>query len=260
MFRETSRLFSQVGEEPSGYALLAFGGAGPMLGCLLAETMGMDAVIIPQTPGVLAALGGLLADLRSDFVRVVFLDVGPGSPGALREALHDLAGEARSWLFDGQGYEGEASLSVSADMRYRGQSYEIETPLDAAAVESGDTAAILAAFHAEHERIFGHADPRAVVQLVNLRLVISGSTPKPAVRRIARATSPASPLKVVAAWFDGTEHQTPVYARAGLYAGQRIAAPAILGQDDTTTVVPPGFVIEVDDYGNLVIASTTAEN
>ncbi len=85
MYREVSRLFSQVGEEPSGYALLAFGGAGPMMGCLLAEAMGMETVIIPETPGVLAALGGLLADLRSDFVRVTFLDVDAATMPAIGE-------------------------------------------------------------------------------------------------------------------------------------------------------------------------------
>lgn len=105
MYREVSRLFSQVGEEPSGYALLAFGGAGPMMGCLLAEAMGMDTVIVPETPGVLAALGGLLADLRSDFVRVTFLDIDATTMPAIGQALAGLVAEARDWLHDGQGYE-----------------------------------------------------------------------------------------------------------------------------------------------------------
>jgi N-methylhydantoinase A len=259
MYAEVSALTSRFGIDPREFHLFAFGGAGAMLACFLARELNMKGVVVPPTPGVVSALGGLIADLKNDFIRTLYVDIDEAGAASLPAPYAELKATALAWL-DRQGYDGEATLTASADMRYRGQSYEIETPLDADAVESADTAAILAAFHAEHERIFGHADPQATVQLVNLRLVISGATPKPAIRGIAVATSPASPLMVVPAWFDGVEHQTPIYARADLLAGQHITAPAIVGQDDTTTVVPPGFSIEVDAYGNLVIASTAAEN
>lgn len=258
MYRETSRLFSQVGEEPSGYALLAFGGAGPMMGCLLADAMGMDAVIVPQTPGVLAALGGLLADLRSDFVRVAFFDVEPGGMPALSRMLAELAAEARDWLHVGQGYDGEALLAISADMRYRGQSYEIETRLDESWIANGDHAAIAAAFHRRHAEIYDHADEKAQVQLVALRVVIAGLTPKPAFpeRAVTRAEAAAGRTAIVT--HRGEAIEAGLFRRDALARGSRFSGPAVILQDDTTTWVPPGFAGEVDGYGNLILRRSKA--
>jgi N-methylhydantoinase A len=256
MFREVSRLYSQMGEEPSGYALLAFGGAGPMLGCLLAEAMGMRAVIVPETPGVLAALGGLLADLRSDFVRVVFLDVDAASMTSLAQACEILTGEARAWLRGSQGHAGEAALTVSADMRYRGQSYEIETSLDPAAIQKGDHAAIAAAFHARHGEIYGHADEIAAVQIVALRVVIAGLTPKPAFPQREASPVDVAMRRTVTVTHRGAEVAAALYARSDLPPGSRFAGPAVIVQDDATTWAPPGFAGEVDAYGNLILRRT----
>jgi N-methylhydantoinase A len=253
MFREVSRLFSQAGEEPSGHALLAFGGAGPMLGGLLAEAMGMSTVIVPETPGVLAALGGLLADLRSDFVRVVFLDVGAVSMPALAGACQSLADEARAWLRGSQGHAGEAALTISGDMRYRGQSYEIETPLDPAWIAKGDHAAIAAAFHARHAEIYGHADEKAEAQIVALRVVIAGLTPKPIFPRRETPLIDIAPQRAVTVTHRGEAIAAALYDRRDLPPGGRLAGPAVVVQDDATTWVPPGFAGEVDAYGNLIL-------
>jgi N-methylhydantoinase A len=253
MYREVSRLFSQVGEEPSGYALLAFGGAGPMLGCLLAEEMGIDAVIIPRTPGVLAALGGLLADLRSDFVRVVFLDVAPAAMPALQAAFLALAEEARAWLRGSQGHAGEGLLTVLAHMRYRGQSYEIEVPLEPAWMTDPAPGRIAAAFHARHAEIYGHADEKAAVQLVALRVVITGIIPKPEFPASETPESaPAADTHVPVAHRGGTV-QAALFRRAALSPGARFAGPAVVVQDDTTSWVPPGFAGTVDAFGNLIL-------
>ena len=253
MYREISRLFSQVGEEPSGYALLAFGGAGPMLGCLVAEAIGMGAVIIPETPGVLAALGGLLADLRSDFVRVVFLDMTTEAMGTLARAFEGLTAEARDWLHGSQGHSGEAALTISGDMRYRGQSYEIETPLEAAWIIAGDQAAITAAFHAKHAEIYGHADDKAAVQIVALRVVIAGRTPKPAFPQLEVKPIEARPGRTVRVTHRGAAVDAGLFERRDLKPGSRFAGPAVVIQDDATTWVTPGFRGEVDAYGNLIL-------
>ena len=94
--------------------------------------------------------------------------------------------------------------------------------------------------------------------MVNLRLVISGATPKPQMQRLARAAAPALPRMQVGAWFDGREWPTAVYHREDLRAGHQFEGPAIVAQDDTTTVVPPGFVVAVDGFGNLVITGKAA--
>jgi N-methylhydantoinase A len=254
MYREVSRLFSQVGEEPSGYALLAFGGAGPMLGCLLAEAMGMETVIVPETPGVLAALGGLLADLRSDFVRVVFLDVDATTMPAIGQALAGLVGEARNWLHGSQGHEGEATLTVSGDMRYRGQSYEIETPIAESWITEGNDKAIIDAFHARHAEIYGHADEKAQVQLVALRVVIAGKTPKPSFSERIVAATDVAPQETVTVSHRGSEIAAGLFRRRDLKPGSRFAGPAVIIQDDTTTWAPPGFTGKVDGYGNLILS------
>ncbi len=254
MYREVSRLFSQVGEEPSGYALLAFGGAGPMLGCLLAEAMGMETVIVPETPGVLAALGGLLADLRSDFVRVVFLDVDATTMPAIGQALTGLVAEARSWLHGSQGHEGEATLTVSGDMRYRGQSYEIETPIAERWIAEGNDKAIIDAFHARHAEIYGHADEKAQVQLVALRVVIAGKTPKPSFAERIVAATDVAPQETVTVSHRGGEIAAGLFQRRDLKPGSRFAGPAVIIQDDTTTWAPPGFTGQVDGYGNLILS------
>ena len=252
MYREVSRLFAQVGEEPSAYALLAFGGAGPMLGCLLAEEMGMEAVIIPATPGVLAALGGLLADLRSDFVRVVFADVSPASQATLQAVLSELSAEAHAWL-QAQGHAGAVTLSVSADLRYRGQSYELEVPLQSGWITGGQPEAIARAFHARHAEVYGHADEKAPVHLVALRVVIAGVTPKPAFPVQEAPPKDVAPPTHISVAHRGGEVQAGLYRRAELQPGSRFQGPAVVAQDDTTSWVPPGFSGSVDAHGSLIL-------
>lgn len=256
MYAEVSGLISRFGIDPRGFHLFAFGGAGAMLACFLARELDMAGVVVPPRPGVVSALGGLIADLRNDFIRTLFLDMDDAGVAALAAPLAQLEATGRDWLA-AQGHEGRADIAVSGDMRYRGQSYEIETPLPTEALRAGERTAILAAFHAEHARLFGHASPDAAVQLVNLRLVVSGATPKPRLTRPEPATAPAQPQRMVTGWFDGQSQQIALYARTDLAPGHRFAGPAIIGQDDTTTVVPPGFAVAVDAFGNLIITKGT---
>lgn len=251
MYAEVSGLISRFGIDPREFHLFAFGGAGAMLACFLARELDMKGVVVPPTPGVVSALGGLIADLRNDFIRTLFLDLHDG-PAAMTAPLAELDATGRAWLAD-QGYDGPVQVSVSADMRYAGQSYEIETPLQSAWITAGDSAAIAAAFHGEHARLYGHARPDGAVQIVNLRLVVSGATPKPQMHKAPAATAPVIPTDRITGWFDGRAYEIPLYSRASLQAGHRLTAPAIVTQDDTTTVVPPGFALEVDGFGNLVI-------
>ncbi len=141
-------------------------------------------------------------------------------------------------------------------MLYLGQSFEIETPIQPAWLHQGDAAAIRAAFHQEHDRLYGHRDESGDVQMVSLRLVIAGATPKPPLKPIAVAQAPATPRFHVEGWFSGHSWVTGVYHRTDLAAGHRFRGPAIVAQDDTTTVVPPGFEVLVDRFGNLVITKT----
>jgi N-methylhydantoinase A len=255
MYAEVSGLISRFAIDPREFHLFAFGGAGAMLACFLARDLDMKGVVVPPTPGVVSALGGLVADLKNDFIRTVYCDVTTEGVRSLARPFTELETAACDWLYTRQGYQGDARPLVTADMRYLGQSYEIETQLDEKWLRSGDTQAIAHAFHAEHARLYGHADPKAAVQMINLRMVISGATPKPPLRDISKATHPIEPRLTADAWFDGKAWKTALYHRADLAAGHEFRGPAIIAQDDTTTIVPPGFSVVVDRYGNLVITS-----
>lgn len=254
MYAEISGLVSRFGIDPREFQLFAFGGAGAMLACFLAKELDMKGVVVPPRPGVVSAFGGLIADLKNDFLRTLFMDVREEGMVRLHEALDLLEADAYAWLRQGQGYEGEASLHVIGDMRFAGQSYEIPTVLQAEWLRNGDVERVREAFQLEHERLFGHSDATAVVQLINLRVIIEGKTPKPVLSRAAVATAAVQPRQVVQAYFFGTELPTPVYHRDDLLAGHHFSGPAIVTQDDTTTVVLPDFDVRVDTFGNLVIA------
>ncbi|MDR3517498.1 MAG: hydantoinase/oxoprolinase family protein [Azospirillaceae bacterium] len=255
MYAEVSALTSRFAIDPREFHLFAFGGAGAMLACFLARELDMQGVVVPPTPGVVSALGGLIADLKNDFVRTIYCGVTETAIGSLGPVCDALEATARAWL-EAQGHEGGAELRFSADMRYPGQSFEIETPLADAWLRPGDAAAIRSAFHDAHARLYGHSDPAAPVQMISLRLVIRGRTPKPALTPIPVATGPIEPRLRVEGWFDGQGHDTAVYHRQDFAAGHRCCGPAIIAQDDTTTVVPPGFAVRVDRFGNLVITRT----
>jgi N-methylhydantoinase A len=253
MYADASGLISRFGLDAREFSLLAFGGAGPMLACFLARELNMAGVVVPPTPGVLSALGGLVADLRSDFIRTLYATLQPGVETPLREALESMRRDATTWLVEEQGFTGTPVINVSAEMRYRGQSFEVDTPVEARWIEAGDVEALRTAFHAQHERLYGHADPKEVVQVVSLRLLIAGATPKPVLPRVAEATAPAIPEAVVQAFLDGAPRPVPLYARACLRAGHTFPGPAIIAQPDSTTCVPAGFAVTVDGFGNLII-------
>ncbi len=252
MFAGVSGLISRFGIDPRDFSLLAFGGAGPMLACFLARELHMREVVVPPTPGVLSALGGLIADVKNDFIETVYADLRPERLPEFAAAFAALEERAIRWLRNDQGHHGDHVLLRSAEMRYRGQSFEIETPLDAAMFE-GDGSGLAEAFHAEHERLYGHADRDAAIQIVTLRLVVAGATVKPKVPTAEEVDGLATPFRTVAIRIDGKTRDVGLFRRVDLGAGRRFEGPAVVLQDDTTTVVPPGFRVRVDRFANLRI-------
>jgi N-methylhydantoinase A len=249
MFQEVSALVSRFGIDPREFACVAFGGAGPMLGCFLARELGMKEVVIPPTPGVLSALGGLIADLKSDFISTVYVELGPDSAEQIERAYRSLEERAEDWLRRDQGYSGPFTIAHSAELRYRGQAFEIDTPVEPGA----DWQTIAGSFHAEHQQLYGHADRDAPIQAIALRVVITGSVTKPEFPRFESRPGPAPKADRADVWLDGQQCDAAVYRRADLNSGQSFAGPAVVVQDDCTTVVPGGFTVRVDEYTNLRI-------
>ena len=253
MYLEVSKLVSRHGIDPRELSLIAFGGAGPMMACFLARELGMREVVIPRVPGVLSAFGGLIADIKNDFIRTVYLDLDAASLPDIQAGFAELRARAMAWIREEHGYDGPVTLLHSADMRYRGQSYEIDTPIEAGWIDGGDTAAMAAAFHRAHERVYEHADDKAPVQVINLRLIVVGTPPKPRFAPVERSDARPEPSAVVPVYYDGGWHDAAVYARANLLAGQSFQGPAIVTQDDCTTCILGGYAASVDNRGNLIL-------
>ena len=253
MYLEISKLVSRQGIDLRDLSLIAFGGAGPMLACWLAKELSMKNVIVPRVPGVLSAFGGLIADIKNDFIRTVYIDLNESNISDLQERFGELAREAMHWIRDDQAFEEAVSMMPSADLRYRGQSYEIDTPLEAIWIEEGNIDSIADAFHSAHEQIYEHSDKGAEIQIINLRMIITGEPPKPNFKAMKKCSGPLKSGATVEVFEKGMINEAQVFGRTDMEPGHVLSGPAVITQEDCTTCVPSGFSITVDDYGNLII-------
>jgi N-methylhydantoinase A len=260
MYAEFTKILSRAAVDPRDFALVPFGGAGPVVGALVAREVGIPAVFVPRSPGTLCALGAISADIVNDAVRTVHLRVAASPDGAstfdgpaLRGHYEALRAELADWLAHHGAGAGSATFNPAADMRYVGQSYEIEVPVDPAWLAPGGGPAVLAAFHRAHERAFGHADREAPAEIVNLRVQLRANRPRVPLGEVAGATKAPVPRATRRIWLDGRPTDAAVFERADLGAGARLAGPAIIEQPDTTVLVPASHLGEVDRFGNLVL-------
>jgi N-methylhydantoinase A len=236
------------GHDPRDFTLVAFGGAGPLHACGLAELLRIPRVLIPPFPGVLSALGMVAAPVTRDSFRSWLRVLRPNTEtrDQLRAAIADLRRRATQELAAEGLPVSRLRFELSLAMRYVGQSYELLVPAPAP-----QPARILADFHAAHERRFGHADASRPVEAVTLRLraVSAGA-------RLDLSAPPAAAgnarLGTVEAYFD-RPRRAALYDRDRLRPGDRLRGPAIVTQMDTTTVIPPAWRAEVDSLGNLVL-------
>jgi N-methylhydantoinase A len=221
---------------------------------LLAREVGIRTVIVPPSPGTLCALGCLLADLRADFVRTVYTIVDDGGVTELARHLADLEEQAAVWLDREHVDQASRQLERSADMRYRGQSFEVTVEFP----QGGTTGLreLPGLFGARHHAVYGFADDSAAVELINLRVQAVGSVTKPA--QLAPREASQTAARTVAApgrrsvLIDGVRREAAVYRRDELSAGNVLEGPAIVVQYDTTVFVPPGFRLSVDPWRNLI--------
>jgi N-methylhydantoinase A len=228
------------GFDPRDFALLAFGGAGPMHACELARGLGIRRVVMPRNPGLLCAWGALSAPIGREYSLTV-RESEPAYRNLLKRARPMIA-RAREELV-AQGVDPKRiETEIRADMRYRGQSYEIEVAL---------TPSFIADFHAAHLRTFGHAAPEAAVEVVNLRLRAHAAEFVPAPERIPRTRATAHPIRRAAVMLDKSPRAVPVYSRDDLGAGTRLHGPMIVVEMSATGYVAPEWSLRVDNFGNL---------
>lgn len=250
MFVEVEKLSSRAGVDLKDFTLMPFGGGGPMLGAFLARELGMNRLLAPRRPGVVSALGGLVADLRGDFVRTLFAELSAAVLPQLKTAAATMVQDGRSWL-EAQGHVGPADLRFSADMRYVGQSYEIEVPLQPAWLESGDPAAIAHEFHRTHARIYDFDDADGRIEIVNLRLSAIGAGPVLTFPETSETDAVAVPECELDIHTGGARRAVGLYRRADLSPGSRFVGPAVVAQEDTTVAIPAGATARIDSHLNL---------
>src|SRR5215813_8599668 len=249
------------GHDPRRFALVAFGGAGPLHACRLAELLEIPRILVPPRPGVLSTWGLLDTDIRGSFVRTVapaqrrVADGGAIVP-ALEAAWAELEAQARVWLAGEQVSRDQMRFERAADLRYEHQSFELTCPLGAGPATAEALRALVSTFHAEHRRLYTYDLPNAPIELVTLRVTAIGTLPK--------RTSSLSPnggegrvrgvVGKRGVYFRGRGFvDTPIYSRETLADGDTFDGPAIIEQSDATPLVAPGFRARVDKAGNLLM-------
>ena len=247
------------GYDPRDFALVLLGGAGPVHGGRLAAELDIPTQIVPAVPGVLSAVGLLVASVEHDAAETVAVRADQADSAALEAVFRRLDERTAELMAQDRAPADEIVTARFADGRYAGQAYSLEVPALAPA-GPGELAAFVEDFHATHERVYGHALRTAPVELVNLRVVKSWRLPEP--RLLARGSDGAKrPPRVRRAYFDelGGFVEVPVLARDQLRAGLQLEGPAIVEQPDTTTVIYAGQHALVDGAGNLVISLAATE-
>lgn len=244
--RALRRVSVARGHDPRDFTLVAFGGAGPLHACEVAEGLQIPRVLVPRYPGVLCALGLLMADVAIERSRAVLQIVSPELMRSLRAAMEEMLVLARDDLREEGIAEEAMAFQPLVDVRYRGQSYELTVPY------SED---IAGSYHCAHVQAYGHAMPERSVEVVNLRLQATGWVRKPTLAAEPEVESDVGGAKlgrrrVVCG--DGPA-EIDLYARGELLPGARLAGPALLVQMDSTTYMPRGWHARVDGYRNLIL-------
>lgn len=247
----TSNMVSHVlpylashGVDIQNITLVAFGGNGPLHGPLLAEEIGVKMILIPPAPSVFCAYGGIVTALTHDVVSVVHGISVTG--GVLDNAFADLRKEAGDWLSAQIELEHlvEVEYEYSAEMRYKGQSFQIPVPV--AVPEAGHSISpdeMAARFHSEHQRLFAHSDADAPTEFVALHVRVRGHLAAPATPPLeAVESTTVAPVARRDLRISGSLHRnSPIYARNGFTAGATVKGPCIIEQEDATILVPPAY-------------------
>lgn len=249
------------GHDPRRFALVAFGGAGPLHACRLAELLDIPTVVIPPRPGVLSTWGLLDTDIRATFVRTAGiaqrrLAEPDGQVAELEAAWIELERQAQAWLAGEQVPPEGRRFERGADLRYEHQSFELTCPLGGGPLTAAALQALVATFHREHRRLYSYDLPAAPVELVNLRVTAVGALPHH--ERRAAGAGGGRRLDAVTGhrpvYFRGAGFvAAPCYARAGLGPDAVFEGPAIVEQDDATLLVAPGFRARVDDAHDILL-------
>ena len=233
------------GYNPSDFTLFSFGGAGGLHAVFLARMLGIPQVLVPQNPGILSAMGMLLADIIKDYSLTVMQSEKTANYQALLELFKFLEERAKEEL-KAEGIE-NIHIERYIDARYKGQSFELMIPFDKDFVEK---------FHLEHKKVYGYENRNREVEIVNIRVRAIGEREKPVIEKAKEITDKIPEdalLDVRNVIFDGKVFKTNIFDRERLKAGNRIEGPAIIVEYSSTTVIPPFAEMYINEYKHMII-------
>jgi N-methylhydantoinase A len=248
---------TERGLDAGSFALVAYGGAGPLHATAVAREIGIRKVIVPRAPGHFSAFGMLFSDLRYDFVRTWFISLDAVDFAAFETVFAELEQQGRDVIATSAISPRDVIVQRALDMRYVGQEHSVTVEIPQHHVANGDRKAIKELFDAVHAQRYGTSAPSEPAEIASLRTTITGIVEKPGLERIeAGGAMPPKEAQTGSrrAFFEEIGFtDTPTFARAALLAGNRIEGPALIEEHASTTVVLPGDSVEVDALGNLAI-------
>ena len=250
----------EKGHDPRDLTLMPFGGAGPLHSSGVARLLGIRRILVPLLPGILCAQGLIVSDLKEEFVRTLHAPLDPPGLEALIAAVDELKVLSASWFDEEEITEPARIVSLSADLRYAGQNYELSVLFELAGRKEELETRLTGAFYKAHELQYGFFSDGAPIQIVNVRLIAVGVLRKPQAQPADElAHGKAVPQTHREVFYARQSVRTPVYDRGHLCPGQTIRGPAIIEQMDATTVLMPGDMAMVDPYSNIVIEASNGE-
>ena len=256
----TSNIYAELlpqlarrGVDVTDFSLLAYGAAGPTQVFMLARDLNLRRVIIPPSPGILCALGCLVADVRADFVHSIWKSTSELSDQTLRDIFTELDTQARDWLATQQVDLQQVYVLRSADMCYVGQSYEVNVPFPDIKTPTLTATQVTGWFHRKYAKVYGYTEEQSPTRMLEARLQIVGVTPKPDVHLITGQPSASSSSQESRTVFEnGQSFEATVLQRGQLESGKSYPGPVIIEQYDTTVYVPQEFCLHVDRFANLI--------
>jgi N-methylhydantoinase A len=267
MLRAVKKVSVEKGFDPEKFALVAFGGAGPIHAAAIAKELKIPRIIVPYQPGTFSAFGLLVSDIKFDYSQTFLADLSkPGTEVNIKSIIDKHQKTALRTIKAQRLELNRAEFYPSVDLRYKGQSFEVNVPLESTFKGTADK------FHSVHEKRFGYSVPDAPVELVNIRLGVtvlnknqrtenkSKHKNHPAFQKKKKRTKsigsiqPEKKLKTI---IEGTRYNTPLYDRALLVPGLEFSGPAVVSDSGSTTLIRPGMTARIDSYGNLIIITNT---
>lgn len=254
MVRTIRTVSVERGHDPRKFALMPFGGAGPLHATDVARALGQTTIVVPLSPGIVCAQGLVVSELKEDFVRSRRTRVDTEGIGAINDQLSELGEEAKGWFATEASGTSSQRLEYRLDMRYVGQNFELAVALDSP--DSVSVESLKESFFAVHERSYGYFNADDDIEMVNARLTAFASlrSDQDSEHLIAQK-QPGEVVGTRTVWFDADKAiEADCYIRDALSPGQRIDGPAVVDQLDTTTLIYPGDSAVVDQYGNLIVS------